>query len=197
MVAITAVFMLLVANVASGAAVSAPESQRDPKMSFASKETLADYYSTNKMEVAKEQTLELLAPVDRKVTPTPGFTVKSIDGINALVPVPSCFTPVISADPDDCASFCQSMEESTESINVGPLDIQYINTGTCEFGVANIWPCGAVTFPQSELGPYCRNMLNSCVLDGYDGFVEDIGGQKLGLALYGLESPPTYSPATC
>jgi hypothetical protein len=197
MVNVTAFLMLLAANLASGAAVAAPEVQKDNKISFRSKGTLADYHSENKMEVTKEQTLELLTPLERKITPIPGFTAKSVDGIDALVPVLSCLTPVISADPDDCAALCEFMEESTENINLGPLEIQYINTGTCEFGVANLWPCGAVTFAQSGLGPYCRNMLNSCVLDGRDGFIEDIGGQNLGFALYGLESPPAYSPVAC
>jgi hypothetical protein len=197
MVSVTAFCMLLVANLASGAAVADFKARRDSKMSFMSKGSLADYHSPNEMNVTKEQTLKLLAPVDLQTTPVVGFTAKPEDGISARVPVLSCLTPRIAADPDDCAALCEFMEGSTDNINMGPLDIQYISTGTCEFGVANLWPCGAVSFPQSQLGPVCRNMLNACVLDGYDGFIEDIGGQNLAFALYGLDSPPAYTPSEC
>lgn len=48
---------------------------------------------------------------------------------------------------------------------------------------------------QNELAPVCRYMLSECVSGGEDGFVQDIGGQDLAFALYGLESVPPYVAA--
>lgn len=197
MMLVTAFNMLLVANLASGAAMAGPTAQGDNKISFKSKGSLAGYHSSNEMKVTNEKSLELLTPLDVKATPITGFTAKPESGISARVPRLSCLRPVIAADPDDCAGLCEFIEESTDNINLGPLDIQYISLGTCEFGVANLWPCGAVSFPQSGMAGYCRNMLNECVLNGEDGFVEDLGGQNLAFALYGLDSPPAYTPGDC
>ncbi|KAH5023301.1 hypothetical protein HBH70_064780 [Parastagonospora nodorum] len=195
MMNIVAFCMLFAANLASGAAVANPEAQRDINISFTSKGNLANYRSSGKVNVTKETTFTSMKPLELKLTPLPGLSAKTGDSTNALVPVSSCLTPRIAADPEDCDALCAFLEESTEDLLLPALEIQEIETGTCGFGVANLWPCGSVTFSQNQLGPVCRNMLSECVRNGEDGFVEDIGGQNLAFALYGLESAPPYTAA--
>lgn len=73
-----------------------------------------------------------------------------------------------------------------------------MDTNTCGFELANLSPYVAQELKQSALAPICKEMLNACVVNGFDGIANQYDGNtKLIFSLFGQDCPPPYPVEEC
>jgi hypothetical protein len=109
-----------------------------------------------------------------------------------------CLNPLYPAVAEDCFAICKWLGVQAKYITIGPLKIVEVSWHTCKFGLRNLNPCTDIGFPMANLTPYCKAMLDDCMINQYDGFLSDqIAGVDVAYALYGPKSAPPYAPGEC
>lgn len=87
------------------------------------------------------------------------------DGPDCIFPGPDGAAVV-----EDCNQLCAFFLDNALALaTVLPLDIVIWETGTCQFGLANLDPCHGNTVQYGTIVSWCQSMLGQCIINGYDG----------------------------
>lgn len=120
----------------------------------------------------------------------PGLTPEIIEGF--------CLDPSDRPVSADCEAICENLALQQGPLLIPPFDVWMVETGHCVFGFANLDPCIDIYLdPISEVAPSCTSMYSDCVVDGYDGFLQDTDFPGWAMALSGTAAAPPYAEGPC